>query len=89
MLRRVLTSGKRALYVAPFVALADDKVRHFKAVFNHRPGAEPPVRVGGFFGGKTIDALGRTQVCVCTVDKANELLSKFIVEDRVGAWCGS
>jgi hypothetical protein len=87
MLRRVLLTGKRAIYVAPYVALAEEKVQQFKAVFSSLDSqvrGEPPVRVGGFFGSKTIDALGRTQVCVCTVDKANTLLSKFVLESRVG-----
>jgi hypothetical protein len=83
MLRRVLLKRKVALYVVPFVALAASKVQHFDSMYNGGMHiGDAPVRVNGFFGSAS-PALGRTQVGVCSIEKASVIVNECCAEGRM------
>ncbi|XP_031727746.1 DNA polymerase theta isoform X1 [Anarrhichthys ocellatus] len=80
MLKRVLETKRKALYILPFVSVAKEKMHYLQSVFQ-----EAGVRVEGYMG-STSAAGGFTvlDVAVCTIEKANSLINKLIEEDNMG-----
>eukprot|EP00392_Amoebophrya_sp_AT5.2_P014770 g14931.t1 len=84
MMRRLLYEGKRAMkglcFLAltplPFVSICNEKVQSLQAIWGH------VCRVGGFFGpqqdGNWYPGI---DVAVCTYEKANGLISRWIEEN--------
>ncbi|KAG0620039.1 hypothetical protein M758_4G184200 [Ceratodon purpureus] len=79
MLRRILSTGKKALLVLPYVALCSEKADHLDAIL------EPlGKRVRGFYGSQGGSSLTKdTSVAVCTIEKANVLVNKLLEEGRL------
>ncbi|XP_073390265.1 helicase and polymerase-containing protein TEBICHI isoform X3 [Physcomitrium patens] len=79
MLRRILSTGKKALLVLPYVALCSEKADHLDAIL------EPlGKRVRGFYGSQGGSSLTKdTSVAVCTIEKANSLVNKLLEEGRL------
>uniref|UniRef100_UPI003AAA2B9C DNA polymerase theta n=1 Tax=Centroberyx gerrardi TaxID=166262 RepID=UPI003AAA2B9C len=80
MLKRVLETKRKALFILPFVSVAKEKMHYLQSVFE-----EAGVRVEGYMG-STSAAGGFTalDVAVCTIEKANSLINRLIEEDSVG-----
>ncbi|XP_034713616.1 DNA polymerase theta isoform X2 [Etheostoma cragini] len=79
MLKRVLETKRKALFILPFVSVAKEKMHYLQSVFE-----EAGVRVGGYMG-STSAAGGFTalDVAVCTIEKANSLVNRLIEEDNM------
>ncbi|XP_008276657.1 DNA polymerase theta [Stegastes partitus] len=79
MLKRVLETKRKALFILPFVSVAKEKMHYLQTVFE-----EAGVRVEGYMG-STSAAGGFTalDVAVCTIEKANSLINRLIEEDRM------
>ncbi|KAM6940638.1 DNA polymerase theta [Xenentodon cancila] len=80
MLKRVLETKRKALFILPFVSVAKEKMQYLQSVFE-----EAGVRVEGYMG-STSAAGGFTalDVAVCTIEKANSLINRLIEEDNMG-----
>ncbi|XP_040001213.1 DNA polymerase theta isoform X2 [Xiphias gladius] len=80
MLKRVLETRRKALFILPFVSVAKEKMHYLKSVFE-----EAGVHVEGYMG-STSAAGGFTalDVAVCTIEKANSLINRLIEEDSMG-----
>ncbi|XP_044047593.1 DNA polymerase theta isoform X3 [Siniperca chuatsi] len=80
MLKRVLETKTKALFILPFVSVAKEKMHYLQSVFE-----EAGVRVEGYMG-STSAAGGFTalDVAVCTIEKANSLINRLIEEDSMG-----
>ncbi|KAM3622631.1 uncharacterized protein V6R79_001372 [Siganus canaliculatus] len=80
MLKRVLETKRKALFILPFVSVAKEKMHYLQSVFE-----EAGVRVEGYMG-STSAAGGFTSldVAVCTIEKANSLINRLIEEDSMG-----
>ncbi|KAM9363686.1 DNA polymerase theta [Symphorus nematophorus] len=80
MLKRVLETKRKALFILPFVSVAKEKMHYLQSVFE-----EAGVRVEGYMG-STSAAGGFTalDVAVCTIEKANSLINRLIEEDNIG-----
>ncbi|XP_051240600.1 DNA polymerase theta [Dicentrarchus labrax] len=80
MLKRVLETKRKALFILPFVSVAKEKMHYLQSVFE-----EAGVRVEGYMG-STSAAGGFTalDVAVCTIEKANSLINRLIEEDGMG-----
>ncbi|XP_042340201.1 DNA polymerase theta [Plectropomus leopardus] len=80
MLKRVLETKRKALFILPFVSVAKEKMHYLQSVFE-----EAGVRVEGYMG-STSAAGGFTSldVAVCTIEKANSLINRLIEEDNMG-----
>ncbi|XP_070771249.1 DNA polymerase theta [Enoplosus armatus] len=80
MLKRVLETKRKALFILPFVSVAKEKMHYLQSVFE-----EAGVRVEGYMG-STSAAGGFTalDVAVCTIEKANSLINRLIEEDNMG-----
>lgn len=79
MLKRVLETRRKALFILPFVSVAKEKMHYLQSVFE-----EAGVRVEGYMG-STSAAGGFTSldVAVCTIEKANSLINRLIEEDSM------
>ncbi|XP_062341223.1 DNA polymerase theta-like isoform X2 [Osmerus eperlanus] len=79
MLKRVLETRRKALFILPFVSVAKEKMHYLQSVFE-----EAGVRVEGYMG-STSAAGGFTSldVAVCTIEKANSLVNRLIEEDSL------
>ncbi|XP_029353156.1 DNA polymerase theta [Echeneis naucrates] len=79
MLKRVLETKKKALFILPFVSVAKEKMHYLQSIFE-----EAGVCVEGYIG-STSAAGGFTalDVAVCTIEKANSLVNRLIEEDNM------
>ncbi|XP_074344440.1 helicase and polymerase-containing protein TEBICHI isoform X2 [Apium graveolens] len=79
MLRRVLSTGKMALLVLPYVSICAEKAEHLEALL------EPlDKHVRSYYGNQGGGTLPKdTSVAVCTIEKANSLLNKLLEEGRM------
>ncbi|KAI1903803.1 hypothetical protein AGOR_G00030970 [Albula goreensis] len=79
ILKRVLETRRKALFILPFVSVAKEKMHYLQSVFQ-----EAGLRVEGYMG-STSAAGGFTMldVAVCTIEKANGLINRLIEEDRM------
>uniref|UniRef100_A0A803XYR8 DNA polymerase theta n=1 Tax=Meleagris gallopavo TaxID=9103 RepID=A0A803XYR8_MELGA len=79
ILKRVLETRKKALFILPFVSVAKEKKCYLQALFQ-----EVDVRVEGYMG--SISPAGRfssLDVAVCTIEKANGLINRLIEENQM------
>lgn len=79
LLRRVISTGKKALLVLPYVSLCAEKTEHLETLL------EPlNKRVRSFYGVQGSGTLPKdTSVAVCTIEKANSLVNRLLEEDRL------
>lgn len=77
MLKRVLETKRKALFILPFVSVAKEKMLYLQSVFE-----EVGVRVEGYMGSTSAaGGFGSLDVAVCTIEKANSLINRLIEED--------
>ncbi|XP_057700008.1 DNA polymerase theta [Corythoichthys intestinalis] len=80
MLKRVLETKRKALFILPFVSVAKEKMQYLQSVF-----AEAGVRVDGFMGNTSASGgFTAVDVAVCTIEKANSIINRLIEEDSMG-----
>ncbi|EOA15743.1 hypothetical protein CARUB_v10006788mg [Capsella rubella] len=79
MLRRVITTGKMALLVLPYVSICAEKAEHLEALL------EPLGKhVRSYYGNQGGGTLPKdTSVAVCTIEKANSLINRLLEEGRL------
>ncbi|XP_057854248.2 helicase and polymerase-containing protein TEBICHI isoform X1 [Cryptomeria japonica] len=79
LLRRVISTGKRALLVLPYVSLCAEKTEHMETLL------EPfDKRVRSFYGNQGSGTLPKdTCLAVCTIEKANSLVNRLLEEGRL------
>ncbi|KAI3835318.1 hypothetical protein MKW98_020434 [Papaver atlanticum] len=79
MLRRVITTGKIALLVLPYVSICAEKAEHLEVLL------EPLGKhVRSFYGNQGGGSLPKdTSVAVCTIEKANFLINRLLEEGRL------
>ncbi|KAM9314831.1 DNA polymerase theta [Pholidichthys leucotaenia] len=80
MLKRVLETKRKALFILPFVSVAKEKMHYLQRVFE-----EAGVRVEGYMGSTSpAGGFATLDVAVCTIEKANSLINRLIEEDSMG-----
>ncbi|KAF1858617.1 hypothetical protein Lal_00044650 [Lupinus albus] len=79
MLRRVITTGKMALLVLPYVSICAEKAEHLERLL------EPLGKhVRSYYGNQGGGTLPKdTSVAVCTIEKANSLINRLLEEGRL------
>ncbi|KAA8521778.1 hypothetical protein F0562_012451 [Nyssa sinensis] len=79
MLRRVLSTGKMALLVLPYVSICAEKAEHLEVL------SEPLNKhVRSYYGNQGGGTLPKdTSVAVCTIEKANSLINRLLEEGRL------
>lgn len=79
MLRRVISTGKIALLVLPYVSICAEKAEHLEGLL------EPlGMHVRSYYGNQGGGTLPKdTSVAVCTIEKANSLINRLLEEGRL------
>ncbi|XP_064085840.1 uncharacterized protein LOC135200981 isoform X2 [Macrobrachium nipponense] len=78
LLKRVLETGRKGLYILPFVSVAREKMYYLQKMFS-----PAGVRVEGFMGSHgPPGGLKVTDVAICTIEKANNLVNRLLEEKR-------
>ncbi|XP_077335502.1 DNA polymerase theta [Lithobates pipiens] len=79
ILKRVLETRKKALFILPFVSVAKEKTYYLQSLFQ-----EVGVQVGGYMGSSSpACGFSSLDVAVCTIEKANGLVNRLIEENRI------
>jgi DNA polymerase theta len=79
LLKKVLETCSKALFILPFVSIAQEKTRYLKALFQ-----DIGLRVEAFVGSQSpAGGLARVDVAVCTIEKANSLLNRLLEEGEM------
>ncbi|XP_048838928.1 DNA polymerase theta [Brienomyrus brachyistius] len=79
MLKRVLESKRKALFILPFVSVAKEKMHYLQKVFQ-----EAGIRVEGYMGNTSpASGFSALDVAVCTIEKANGLINRLIEENKL------
>ncbi|XP_021894934.1 helicase and polymerase-containing protein TEBICHI-like isoform X2 [Carica papaya] len=79
MLRQVISSGKMALLVLPYVSICAEKAEHLELLLE--PLGKHVRSYYGIHGGGTLPK--DTSVAVCTIEKANSLINRLLEEGRL------
>ncbi|OQV13803.1 DNA polymerase theta [Hypsibius exemplaris] len=80
LLKRTLETGKKGLFILPFVALAREKMMNLQRIFRGTG-----IRIGGMMGHlHPPGGLKLLDICVCTIEKANSLINKLVSENKLG-----
>uniref|UniRef100_A0A3Q2DDF4 DNA polymerase theta n=1 Tax=Cyprinodon variegatus TaxID=28743 RepID=A0A3Q2DDF4_CYPVA len=80
ILKRVLETKRKALFILPFVSVAKEKMHYLQSVFE-----EAGIRVEGYMGSTSAaGGFSTLDVAVCTIEKANSLINRLIEEDSMG-----
>ncbi|XP_050213511.1 helicase and polymerase-containing protein TEBICHI isoform X2 [Mercurialis annua] len=79
MLRRVMSTGKIAILVLPYVSICAEKAEHLESLL------EPLGKnVRNYYGNQGGGTLPKdTSVAVCTIEKANSLINRLLEEGRL------
>ncbi|KAK3891651.1 hypothetical protein Pcinc_004462 [Petrolisthes cinctipes] len=76
LLKRVVEEGKKGLFILPFVSVAREKMYYLQKMFG-----SVGVRVDGFMGSQSPPGgLKNTDIAVCTIEKANNLINRLLEE---------
>ena len=76
ILKRILETKKKALYVLPYVSIVSEKVLQLRKLLK-----ECGLSVGGFMGGSAPrGGFSNVDIAVCTIEKANSLVNRLIEE---------
>ncbi|XP_074856845.1 DNA polymerase theta isoform X1 [Carettochelys insculpta] len=79
ILKRVLETHKKALFILPFVSVAKEKKYYLQTLFQ-----EVGVRVEGYMGSTSpAGRFSALDVAVCTIERANGLINRLIEENKM------
>ncbi|EMP33638.1 DNA polymerase theta [Chelonia mydas] len=79
ILKRVLETRKKALFILPFVSVAKEKKYYLQTLFQ-----EVGVRVEGYMGSTSpAGRFSALDVAVCTIERANGLINRLIEENKM------
>lgn len=79
ILKRVLETRQKAMFILPFVSVAREKMFYLQNVFQ-----EAGVRVEGYMGNTSAaGGFSALDVAICTIEKANGLINRLIEEDKL------
>eukprot|EP00794_Sanderia_malayensis_P007880 gene7880-8731_t len=81
MLRRILKTKRKAIYILPFVSVAREKMFHLQKLFK-----EAGVNVDGYMGAQAPSGgFASTDIAVCTIEKANSLVNRLMEEKKTNS----
>ncbi|XP_065732505.1 DNA polymerase theta [Phocoena phocoena] len=79
ILKRVLETRKKALFILPFVSVAKEKKYYFQSLFQ-----EVGIKVDGYMGSTSpTGRFSSLDIAVCTIERANGLINRLIEENKM------
>ena len=80
LLKRVLETKQKVLFILPFVSVAGEKTAYLKGILEGTG-----LRIGGFFGTKgPPGGISKVDVAVCTIEKGNGIVNRMIEKEELG-----
>ena len=84
MIKRILETRKKAIYVLPYISIVNEKVNQLKKLLE-----ECGLSVGGFMGvSAPRGGFSDIDIAVCTIEKANSLVNRLIEERSLSEHVG-
>ena len=86
MLKTCLIMGRKAVFVLPFVSLVSEKERYWKKLLfylNRTRSKTTKLKVKGYHGDQSIMTAVKYDIIICTIDKANTIVSNFVMNGRI------
>ncbi|KAG8228532.1 hypothetical protein J437_LFUL008989, partial [Ladona fulva] len=79
-IKTVIECKKKAIIILPFVSVVVEKTSHFQSLVEGYG-----IRVEGFMGGHSpIGGFQRTDIAICTIEKANSLINRLMEDGGLG-----
>ncbi|GFR73382.1 DNA polymerase theta-like, partial [Elysia marginata] len=79
VLKRVVETRKKALFVLPFVSVAREKMYALQRLYQ-----DAGIRVGGYMGSHNPPGgLSQLDVAVCTIEKGNGIINRLMEDDKL------
>ncbi|XP_038201958.1 DNA polymerase theta isoform X2 [Arvicola amphibius] len=79
ILKRVLETRKKALFILPFVSVAKEKKCYLQSLFQ-----EVGIKVDGYMGSTSPSGrFSSLDIAVCTIERANGLINRLIEENKM------
>ncbi|XP_052808033.1 DNA polymerase theta-like [Mya arenaria] len=79
MLKRVLETRKKAIFILPFVSVTREKMFYLQELYQ-----DAGIRVGGFMGHHSpAGGFSNVDVAVCTIEKGNSLINRLLEENKL------
>uniref|UniRef100_A0A8D0GH93 DNA polymerase theta n=1 Tax=Sphenodon punctatus TaxID=8508 RepID=A0A8D0GH93_SPHPU len=79
ILKRVLETRKKALFILPFVSVAKEKKYYLQSLFQ-----EVGMKVEGYMGSTSpAGRFSALDIAVCTIERANGLINRLIEENKM------
>ncbi|TRY99611.1 hypothetical protein DNTS_004811 [Danionella cerebrum] len=79
ILKRVLETRKKAMFILPFVSVAREKMFYLQNVFQ-----DAGIRVEGYMGSTSAaGGFSALDIAICTIEKANGLINRLIEENKL------
>ncbi|XP_052014320.1 DNA polymerase theta isoform X2 [Apodemus sylvaticus] len=79
ILKRVLETRKKALFILPFVSVAKEKKYYLQSLFQ-----EVGLKVDGYMGSTSpTGRFSSLDIAVCTIERANGLINRIIEENKM------
>ncbi|ROT77098.1 putative DNA polymerase theta-like [Penaeus vannamei] len=79
LLKRVIETGRKGVFILPFVSVSREKMYYLQKMFG-----VVGVRVEGFMGSQgPPGGLRATDIAVCTIEKANNLVNRLLEDQRI------
>ena len=88
LLKQSTNSGKKIIFILPFVSLVIEKERHLKKIlrqYNANLARQDHIRVKGYYGERSKFHF-KEQILLCTIEKANIILNRLIDSDMKNGW---
>jgi replicative superfamily II helicase len=88
LLMSVVTLGKKAMFILPYVSLVVEKEKQFKSIalsFNRKTtNKRKHIQVKSYYGDKNWNKNGlKENIIICTIDKANNILNTLILRGAI------
>ncbi|KAM9225840.1 DNA polymerase theta [Dugong dugon] len=79
ILKRVLETRKKALFILPFVSVAKEKKYYLQSLFQ-----EVGIKVDGYMGSTSPTGhFSSLDIAICTIERANGLINRLIGENKM------
>ncbi|TPX50567.1 DNA-directed DNA polymerase [Synchytrium endobioticum] len=78
MLKRVLDSKKRAIFILPFVSIVSEKTKYLQKMFG-----ATNLRIVGYYASVGSASFDDVDIAVCTIEKANGIMNRLLEEQRL------
>ncbi|TPX37004.1 DNA-directed DNA polymerase [Synchytrium microbalum] len=78
MVKRVLESKKKAIFILPFVSIVSEKTKYLQKMF-----ASTRLNIVGYYASVGSASFDDVDIAICTIEKANGIMNRLLEEQRL------